>query len=165
MGQTHLNSATNIQKARILCFTEKSHARIKSRDAGMRFFRFALDINDVKEKSSKISPLPWTGLVTWKSKWYNSSMSTSTVQLLGELKELKELLARAAQRSGKSPGQLMRETMTLQWKGYDPDSRVFLFETGRGVMFYVPLNEMERITEFLRNESEKTKDSDPGGRV
>jgi len=92
-------------------------------------------------------------------------MSTSTVQLLGELKELKELLARAAQRSGKSPGQLMRETMTLQWKGYDPDSRVFLFETGRGVMFYVPLNEMERITEFLRNESEKTKDSDPGGRV
>ncbi len=46
-----------------------------------------------------------------------------------------------------------------------PDSRVFLFETGRGVMFFVPLNEMERIAEFLRKESEKTKDSAAGGRA
>ena len=63
--------------------------------------------------------LPRTGLATWQSKWYNTRVST-TVRLLDELKELKELLSGAAQRSGKSPGQLMRETMTLQWKGYDP---------------------------------------------
>jgi hypothetical protein len=41
----------------------------------------------------------------------------------------------------------------LKWRGYDPDCRIFAFSSKDGEMFFVPLNEMEIITGFLRKES------------
>jgi hypothetical protein len=50
----------------------------------------------------------------------------------------------------------IKKVEILTWKCYDPECRLFAFQSLAGTFFAVPLSEMERITDFLRSHSKKT---------